>query len=143
MEREEFRALLDKVSKPKVKKVPSKDEQNIQIACVNWFTLQYKGIANMLIHIPNEGFKNGKVAGGIRKAMGVRAGFPDLFLAIPNNGYHGLFIEMKTEKKTSRMRENQKVYQELLTERGYAHSVCRSLHEFMDAVNRYLWIECK
>lgn len=61
-------------------------------------TLMLLGIGkpwrDKLIHIPNEGTKS-KARGGILKAEGVVAGASDYFLAIPADGYHGLWLEMK------------------------------------------------
>lgn len=47
-----------------------------------------------IIHIPNEG-KRTATYGAKLKAIGLRKGFPDLFIPKPLKGYHGLFIELK------------------------------------------------
>jgi hypothetical protein len=50
-----------------------------------------------LIHIPNGGYRHPLEALKLKK-MGVKAGVSDLFLAYPNPNYHGLWIELKSEK---------------------------------------------
>ena len=70
------------------------------------------------------------------KAMGVRAGFPDLILCVARHGYHGLFVELKTDK--GRQTDNQKYYQCVLEEQGYRYVVVRSLEEFINVINDYL-----
>jgi hypothetical protein len=47
-----------------------------------------------LYHTPNGG-KRSKATAGRLKAMGVKAGVPDLHLPVPSRGYHGLWLEMK------------------------------------------------
>ena len=51
------------------------------------------------------------------RQLGVRSGVPDLMLPIPSQGYHGMFIEMKT--KTGRVSENQKRWLSALNGFGY------------------------
>lgn len=51
----------------------------------------------LLYHIPNERYCT-PVQGKQLKRAGVRSGVPDLCLPAPRGGYHGLYIEMKTEK---------------------------------------------
>lgn len=51
----------------------------------------------MGITCPNGGRRN-KAEAAKLKAMGVRKGIPDLFLPIPRQGYHGLYIETKKIK---------------------------------------------
>ncbi|MDB9989086.1 VRR-NUC domain-containing protein, partial [Flavobacteriaceae bacterium] len=60
----------------------------------------------LLFSIPNEGIRNIKNASRM-KAEGMTKGILDLMLAIPRNGYHGLFIEMK-RVKGSNVSEEQK-----------------------------------
>lgn len=48
----------------------------------------------MLHHVPNGGERNVVIATKL-KAMGAKAGVPDLFLDVPRHGLHGLRIEMK------------------------------------------------
>ena len=115
-------------------------EDNIQIACVTWFSFQYPDIAILLHHSPNGGKRNIREAARF-KAMGVRAGFPDLILLYPSSGYNGLLIEMKTEEKSSRQSPNQKAYQQAATSHGYKYIVCRSFDDFNKEVKEYLGLK--
>lgn len=110
-------------------------EDSLQKSCVSWFSLQHREYAKLLHHSPNGGKRNATEAAKF-KAMGVRAGFPDLILCIARHGYHGLFIELKTDK--GRQTENQKYYQCVLEEQGYRYIVVRSLEEFINVINDYL-----
>lgn len=55
-----------------------------------WPELKY------LHHVPNER-QCSPAAGRLLKLEGVRRGVPDLHLPVARRGYHGLYIEMKTE----------------------------------------------
>lgn len=110
-------------------------EDNLQKSCVQWFSLQYREYAKLLHHSPNGGKRNAIEAAKF-KAMGVRAGFPDLILCIARHGYHGLFVELKTEK--GRQTDNQKYYQCVLEEQGYRYEVVRSIEDFQTILNDYL-----
>lgn len=88
-----------------------------------------------LFHIPNE------TAGGqswvIRnRQLGVKPGVPDLFYPVPLHGYHGLFIELKTEK--GRLSKEQKKWIEALTELGYKCVVAKGWKAARDALVEYL-----
>ena len=50
------------------------------------------------IHCSLNGVKLSGTQAKIAKGQGMLSGVPDLFLPVPKNGYHGLFIEMKSEK---------------------------------------------
>lgn len=110
-------------------------EDDLQKHCVGWFSLQYPKFAQLLHHSPNGGKRNA-IEGAKFKAMGVRAGFPDLGLYVACGGYHGLFIELKTAK--SRQSERQKFFQYMLEEQGYRYVVVRSLLDFKVAISNYL-----
>ncbi|MCM1093748.1 MAG: VRR-NUC domain-containing protein [Lachnospiraceae bacterium] len=110
-------------------------EENTQIDCVTWFRLQYPKLFPFLHHSPNGGKRNAR-EGARFKAMGTKAGFPDIAIYIPASGYHGLFIEMKTSK--GRQTDTQKEWQELLSQQGYKYEVCRGFDEFRHIVNKYL-----
>lgn len=110
-------------------------EDNLQRSCVQWFSLQWREYAGLLHHSPNGGKRNAIEAAKF-KAMGVRAGFPDLILCVARHGYHGLFIELKTAK--GRQSDNQKYYEYVLEEQGYRYEVVRSLEDFRNLINEYL-----
>lgn len=111
------------------------EEENLQIACVRWFSLQYQSLSTLLHHSPNGGVRN-KVEAARFKAMGTRAGFPDLFLSIPNAQYHGLYIEMKTAKGTQS--KSQRIFQQRVEAIGYRYAVVRSFDQFVSEVREYL-----
>lgn len=60
---------------------------------VGWHLARHPEL-KLLHHIPNGGLRNKAVAGKL-KAMGQRAGVPDLMLPVARGGFHGLYIEMK------------------------------------------------
>ena len=127
---------------------PHQSEDSIQMSCVSWFRVAHPELARLLHHSANEGKRTTHIvhthagtrvvcSGGARlKAMGMQTGFPDLFLAVPRKGMHGLFIEMKSE--TGRLEPSQREMLALLSEQGYATAVCRSLDEFQDVTDNYL-----
>lgn len=120
--------------------MPRHIEDGIQTDCVTWFGLQYPSISNLLHHSPNGGKRNAREGARFKK-MGTRAGFPDLGLYYPANGYHGLFIEMKTKEKGSTQTDTQKQFQRDLEAQGYKYVVCRSFDDFEREVKAYLFVK--
>lgn len=120
----------------KIRGVHYKDEEHqIQVACVSWFRKEYTQYGRLLFAVPNGG-KRDAFTGKTLKDEGALAGVADLFLAIPNSSYHGLFIEMKTPK--GRQQDTQKEFEKAVTSQGYLYVVCRSLKEFICIISKYL-----
>ena len=125
-----------------------RDEAEIQKACVNWFNAQYSKYADLLHHSPNGGKRNTKtvIRKGVPityspeaakfKAMGTKAGFPDLFLYVPKGKYHGLAIEMKSEKGATQKSQSKMLL--LLWDKGYSTHICFSTKEFIEIINEYM-----
>lgn len=113
------------------------DEDNLQMACVRWFGLQFPGVAKLLHHSPNGGRRNAREAARF-KAMGTRAGFPDLILLLPSADGRFRFLAVELKTKSGRQSEHQKDYDRLITEHGGKYVVVRSVEEFIEVVNDYL-----
>ena len=88
----------------------------------------------LLHHSPNGGKRSESEAARF-KAMGTRKGFPDLFLALPCNGYHGAFFELKSEK--GKFSKEQEVFLALLEKHGYMTFVTRSYEDFDNQLKEY------
>ena len=87
-----------------------------------------------LFHIPNESV--GGQGWLIRnRQMGVKAGVPDLFYPVPAQGYHGMFIEMKT--KTGRISKSQAKWIKALETVGYKCVIAHGWEEARDALINY------
>lgn len=110
-------------------------EHRLQCACVRWFRLAYPQHHHNLFAVPNGGYRTPATAAKI-KAEGALPGVSDLILLIARGGYHGLLIEMKTDK--GRQSEAQREWQRLIEADGYKYVVVRSIEEFMKVVNDYL-----
>lgn len=114
-------------------------EHSEQCALVKWWALECKrfGIPeNLLFAIPNGGARSA-VTGATLKAEGVRAGIPDLFLAVSSAGENGLFIEMK-RRRGGIVSERQKEMKSHLEKFGYSVAVCRGFDEARKAILEYI-----
>ena len=82
-------------------------EDKEQMAVIEWAGWQplhnasISKIGDYLIAIPNAGKRSAK-HGKREKLMGLKPGVSDLFLAVPRNGKHGLWIEMKKRRESFR-----------------------------------------
>lgn len=111
------------------------EEENLQIQCVRWFSIQYPQLAILLHHSPNGGRRT-PLEGAKFKKMGTRAGFPDLFLYFPNAKYHGLCVELKSRKGVQQ--STQKAMQLALEFAGYKYVIVRTFESFIETIKGYL-----
>lgn len=110
-----------------------------QVSLMKWWAMSCHrfGIAEQLLFaIPNGGHRDA-VTGAMLKAEGVRAGVPDLFLAVPKHPRHGLFIEMK-KAKGGRVSDRQNEMISRLEACGYACCVCHGWIEAAQAIEYYM-----
>lgn len=129
--------MADEMAAGRKRRKPSHEEDRLQISCRYWFDLQYPKYSLLLHHSPNEGLLPLVARDGAkRKAMGVRAGFPDLILEVPSRYYHALAIELKSRK--GRQSDGQRRWQKAFEGVGGKYAVARSLEEFMAIVNEYM-----
>lgn len=117
-------------------RVPSEDEE--QAAVIRWAELQMGRWPDLewLYHIPNGG-KRGKIEAARFKAMGVKAGVPDLCLPVPKGGYHGLYIEMK-RREGGKLSKDQRKWIDGLRENGYCVQRCDGHQEAVRVLGDYL-----
>lgn len=75
-------------------------EDSELIAFFDWLKWQEKlnPVLKVVHHVPNEG-KTTLAGGARKKRKGCRAGIPDITCPIPKGEYHGLYIEMKKDRK--------------------------------------------
>lgn len=109
-------------------------EQMDVIEWANWNTNRFPEL-KLLFHVPNGGKRNAVEAARF-KAMGVKAGVPDLCLPVPMNGYAGLYIEMKYGK--NKTTDKQKEWIAALRQQGYKVTVCYGAIEATQELESYL-----
>lgn len=114
-------------------------EHHIQTEFFKWCKLMstQKGYEplKLIFAIPNGGHRNIITAKRL-KDEGVRAGVPDIFLPYPCHGFHGLFLETKSEK--GKLTFEQGVFLCAVHKLGYATAVCFSTDELREKTSSYL-----
>jgi hypothetical protein len=103
----------------------------------------------LMFAIPN-GTNKSKVARTMFKNEGLKSGVPDLFIPIPSQDKHGLFIELKRRKRQlkngklssthTKVSLEQIKWLEALKCNGYEAVVCYGADEAIDVIKNYL--EC-
>jgi hypothetical protein len=105
-----------------------------QIIAATWLTKN-----NILFyHVPNGGFRKHHEALKF-KAMGVKAGVPDLCIPIPRSSYHGLYIELK-RVSGGMLSDAQSYWLAELEKQGYACYVAKGANDLIDYVKNYLGV---
>ncbi len=120
----------------KLPNCPTEDVEQTQL--FTWARLQsckYPEL-ELMYHIPNGGGRS-KAEAGRFKAMGVKAGVPDIFLPCARGGYNGMYIELK-RVRGGRVEPAQKEWLKLLAEQGYYCVVCRGMEAARDEIVKYL-----
>lgn len=134
------RDALDEIILESVKaSLPIETESFSQIALVEWwhFEALKRGIPEeMLIGLPLQGKRTAHNAAQMKRE-GQRKGTPDLFLALKRGDRSGLWIEMKTLRKGSKLTPEQKRMLKILAE-DYATVVCRTTSEAQAVIVAYL-----
>lgn len=101
-----------------------------------WLPSGSAHVGDFLFAVPNGGRRD-KITAAILKSEGVRAGVPDLMLALPVGQHPGLFIEMKAQK-TGRLSEAQRSWVERLRAAGYRVEVCHGWDAAKAVIEDYL-----
>lgn len=110
------------------------DEAWEQRQLIQW--ARTKPWGGLLFHIPNETV--GGMAWVVRnRQLGCRKGVPDLFLPIPTDSFHGLFIEMKREHGGALSVEQRNWIDDLRT-LGYRAEVAHGWKEAKEFIEDYM-----
>lgn len=110
-----------------------RSEDDFQKSCVKWLKLQHPGL--LVHHSPNGGKRNAREAAKF-KAMGTRAGCPDLQIYRRNGSYAGLAIEIKVGD--NKPTDNQISFMRELTAQGWFCIVINHMDLFIKTVNGYM-----
>lgn len=121
-----------------VRRAPVDFEGTEQVALMRWLQCRFQAAYAVTWHTPNGGRRD-KVTAAKLKAQGVKAGIPDLQLAMARGGYFGLFIEFKaTPPHDAEVSKSQKDMLGQLQGQGYLAVVCRGINEAMAQISAYL-----
>ena len=110
------------------------------VALFRWLRLtRYAGrpIANLAWHTPNGGKRNAREAARL-KAMGVKPGVPDVFVAIPRGEHSGLFVELKAGRNTTTPAQMSTLAD--LASAGFSVAVARGWLEAATVIAEYLGV---
>jgi len=113
-----------------------------QAALVKWLSM-HPTLKDFYCKIPNDGLRT-PITGRLMQLTGLRKGAGDLLIYYPNSRYHGLWIEMKRNKKytaSERRTETwvaQEKFQNIVKSVGYAHFFCYGWEDAKNVIEAYL-----
>lgn len=127
------------VGLPKIPAKTGESESQIQQSLMDWWRLAHKGLGvpheGLLMAFPLQGKRTPR-NGARMKAEGLRAGTPDLLLAVSTPKDSGLWIELK--KPGGKASTEQKSMLYILAGQGYEAQICVGFDEARAAIEIYL-----
>jgi len=109
------------------------EEYHEHCAVVDWLLRQYP---DTLMTIAPNGIKLTMMQAVRFKMMGYKAGTPDILIFEPRGKYHGLFVEMKREKKGV-VSDKQKEFLQRANDRRYYSVVCNGFESAKNVIDSY------
>jgi len=113
-----------------------KPEEAEQVAFMSWLRAAHPVAWQRTLHIANER-KSSWQRGKVLKAMGVKPGVSDIFMAIPVGGKPGCWIEMKAPKG-GKPTDTQVEWLRLMEGEGYAAHIAYGAEQAIDCAEQYL-----
>lgn len=113
----------------------ARPEQVDHINTVNWFKHYFPELEDDFHHFANER-KCNPIQGALLKRMGVKRGVADFFLAFPQNGKAGLWIELKVGK--NKPSKEQEAFLARKLQRGYECACVWGAQAARDVIENYL-----
>jgi hypothetical protein len=117
-------------------------ESDQQVAVIQWWRLKYPKLKSLLITSQSGVIVGGKSKFAIiakQKKEGWLPGVPDIFIAVPRGGYHGLWLELKDSGKTkSSLSKDQIQYLSDLGEQGYSAVWCAGSAQAIEIIEHYM-----
>lgn len=118
-----------------IRMIPTEEEE--QKTVISWCRIQESRWPELrlIYHVPNEG-KRSKTTAAAEKAMGLKAGVPDLFLPVKTVWWPGLYVEMKAlDGKVSMEQEE---FMTAVGKQGYCCCACWGADAAIGLIERYL-----
>lgn len=108
-----------------------RSEATEQERVINWARFYAKDFPELelLHHIPNGGSRNQLEAANLKR-QGVKAGVPDLCLPVARNGKHGLYVEMKRQKRTTLTEYSQNGQKAVLKPHVTVNQAAKKLYDY-------------
>jgi hypothetical protein len=118
---------------------PRELERVHQVALIKWVRTvrDIYPVLKLLYAVPNGGKRNLRVARKL-KAEGVLAGVADLCLPAARRGYHGLYLEMKSDEGVAT--EEQKEFLRGVSGEGYCAVIAQGVDEAKAALEWYIGV---
>jgi hypothetical protein len=108
-------------------------EQAIHKTVIEWVRL-HDDIAPLVMHFPNEGKRTTRY-GAFLKALGMRPGVADLFIAMARHHYHGAWIELKSASGVLSPLQNEFLAD--MTQQDYYTKACWGVDEAIETIKWY------
>lgn len=118
-----------------IRMIPTEEEE--QKTVISWCRVNESRWPELrwIHHIPNEG-KRSKTTAAAEKAMGLRAGVPDLFLPVKTVWWPGLYVEMKA--LDGKVTKEQEEFLTAVGEQGYCCCACWGADAAIWLIERYM-----
>lgn len=111
------------------------NESKLQAAIIRWFAMAYPRYDKMLFAIENKR-RATPIQGARLKQQGIKAGVPDLCLALPTEKFGALYIELKFGK--NKQTEDQKEFERACKEFGNCYQLIYSFDEAIRIITSYI-----
>ncbi|MTI12368.1 VRR-NUC domain-containing protein [Sansalvadorimonas verongulae] len=117
-------------------------ESHEQRLCFEYMRVVHREAFSHAYHVPNGGHRHKATAAKL-KAEGVKAGVPDIKVALARGGFFGLYVEMKAKAPhSSAVSPKQKEWLARLAGAGYCTRICKGYGEFKAVIDEYMsWPE--